>query len=75
MSGGSSIELVAVNLTVNGQGRAMNVEPRVEAARGARFFRRTDLSFEPSLRQHRSPLSGKRDLRGRDKDAETVTEI
>ena len=38
-------------------------------------FRRTDPAFEPSLRQHRSPLSGNAILRGRDEGAETAREI
>ena len=37
-------------------------------------FRRTDPAFEPSLRQHRSPLSGNAILRGR-AGAETAPEI
>ena len=38
-------------------------------------FRRTDPTFEPSLRQHRSPLSGNAILRCRDKGAETAPQI
>jgi hypothetical protein len=47
---------------------ARMVEPRCLA------FRRTDPAFEPSLRQHRSPLSGNAILRGR-AGAETAPEI
>ena len=38
-------------------------------------FRRTDPAFEPSLRQHQSPLPGNEILRGRDKATETASVI
>jgi hypothetical protein len=71
------MQIVGGDLGFHFSGIALGCGDFIADARSeARFsaFRRTDPTFEPSLRQHQSPLPGNGILWGRDKGTETASE-